>query len=616
MLTRFFGALRFCLPVLGLAILLLLNCAGQAGAQTDLPGVKNVPTVAIPQVPSPVHAGAVAPMPLGLQRIELGADVTRLEVDPRSQYWIDDTGRASIDQVHAQLGGADLFQPRGLMQRHHAHGKVLWIRFEANITDARARWFLEVALPTTDDVSLFWRDANNQWLHLRAGDVVPRTQWPILNRNPVFQLSHEQQMPTEYYVRLEHQRVPFSAPLYIYRDTALVTQRQVEYFFMGLYFGLTLLVALVSAAFALALRDRSFSSYTVYLIALGMFQLAYMGLAAQYLWPQATEWADMASFILPPIAAATGLWFTRTVIRPSSFSPLLDRLTLGTIVLILSLSAATAVVRTFWAFQVLNFCIALCIPLVLTMVWAAWVQADGKLRWIAVGFLPVIISIIPPLLRNMGVINMGFLSQYSITIGSALEMPILLYALIVRSAERRITLARAVGLPNHDPLTGLSNVRNLLVQLHGAMTRSSRFKQQFAMVLVELNNHDWFYNEHGREVAARALVLLGTRLQRIAREVDTVARLDITQFVFLIEGPCKTGYAAKVAAQIAASGHRPSNFLPVGATLKLHVTCALMPEARASQLGDDANTQLAWLIEQADLLTKQGTRNQVHTLNF
>jgi two-component system, sensor histidine kinase LadS len=252
---------------------------------------------------------------------------------------------------------------------------------------------------------------------------------------------------------------------------------------------------------------------------------------------------------------------------------------------------------------------------VYVIIWSAWSRGDTTMRWIALGFLPVVLGVLPPLMHNIGLMGTNFFTQYGVTLGSALEMPLLLYGLVLRSANRREGRARAAGLPTHDALTGLSNMRDLLRQIHGAMTRAARYKQQYGLILIELTNYNWFVKEHGREVGDRALVLLGTRLQLIARDVDTVGRIDDNHFVMLVEGPCKASQAAKVAAQIAACAYRPTDLLPVGASLKLQVTCALMPDPEALALGDDANAQLGWLVTCSESLEPVPNKS-LRTLNF
>jgi two-component system, sensor histidine kinase LadS len=557
-------------------------------------------------------AGHAAPSAIPM--VVLGNQINQLQLDTFTSHWIDETGDATLAQVDTP-STAKLFSPRQSGQRHAIHGKALWMRFEAQIADPSTHWFLDVGLASTDDVSLYWRDASGQWVTQRSGDALPRSQWPVQDRFPIFKLSHETTAPVVYYMRVVQHRTPFSAALNIYRDTELVSQRQGGNFFLGAYFGLAVLVAVVCVAMALAMRDAIFIQYLAYVLAIGLSQASYTGIAAQYLWPEWNVWSDTANFFLPTMASVVGLWFVRVLTNLRVYMPRLDKIAVAVMLVQTAVAFSELVYPTLLSFRMLTvLCIGV-VAVVYAVAWNGWIRGDIQARWIALGFLPVVIGVIPQLLRNLSLIDSSFVTQYGVTLGSAIEMPLLLYGLMLRANARSEARGRATGLPLRDALTGLSNMRDLLRQVHGAMTRAVRYQQQYGLVLIELTNYDWFVKEHGREISDRALVLLGTRLQLAARDVDTTGRIDDKQFVLLIEGPCKPGYAAKVAARISASAQRPSDLLPVGATLKLRITCALMPDPEALELGDDANAQLGWLLASSEALSNN-PRKSLRTLNF
>ncbi len=550
-----------------------------------------------------------------LPQITLDSLQNEIALDTLSEYWIDETGKASIHEVDAAYGSPAVFRPRQNAQRHQIHDKALWIRFDARITDTRARWFVDVALASTDHVSLFWRDAQGQWVTLRSGDLLARSQWAVQDRFPVFQLDPQRQANTPYYLRIEHARMPFSAPLHIYRDTALVAQRSMEQFFLGAYFGLVMLVALVCVALALAQRERSYVHYIAYVLLVGISQATVTGMAGQYLWPQMPQWASLSYFFFASIATAAGMWFVRAVAKPRVYMPRLDKVALVVIAALVLVAFVDLARPSLAGFHISNLLVISVVVMVYVVAWYGWTRGDAVVRWIALGFLPVILGIVPLLLRNLGLIDSSFLTQHGVTVGSAIEMPILLYGLVLRTSARREARVRTAGLPTHDAMTGLSNTYDLLRHIHGSMTRAARYRQHYGLVLIELVNHAWFVKEHSKEIGDRALMLLATRLQLIARDVDTAGRVDENHFVLLIEGPCKPADVVKVAAQIAASVRRPSDLLPIGAQIKLQITCALMPDADALQLGDDANAQLGWLLHSSAMLDPVPGRN-IRTLNF
>jgi two-component system, sensor histidine kinase LadS len=546
--------------------------------------------------------------------IELGNQVNDIAIDNATQYWVDDDNNTTIELLDARQHSAPLFVPRHTAQTHSVHGKLLWLRFQAHITNPQSQWFVELSSATTDDVTLYWR-SNNVWNQLHAGDAVPRAKWPVQGRFATFRLVQDNVQPVEYYVRVVQHRTPFSAPLHIYRDASLANQQQKENLFLGAYFGLLLMLAMVCVAMALALRDNNFLHYLAYVFAIGLSQAAYTGLAAQYMWPNWPVWSNTATFFLPGMATVAGLWFVRNTLKPWVYMPRLDK----TIVFLMLAQTANMglelLAPTPWGFHILTALSMATIVVVYSMAWFGWTRGSFSVRWVARGFLPVVVGVVPQLLRNVGWIESNFFTQYGVMLGSIVEMPLLFYALALRAGARTENVARAAGLPTQDVLTGLSNTRDLLRQIQGSLTRSTRYHQQYALVLVELDNYAWFVKEHGRSVGDTALVLLSTRLQLVARDVDTAGRLDDNQFVLLVEGPCKPSYVAKIAAQISASAYRQSDLLPVGASLKLRITCALMPDPEALELGDDAKAQLGWLLARSEVANDE-PRKVIRTLNF
>jgi two-component system, sensor histidine kinase LadS len=577
--------------------------------------LKLSPALSALPAPQPVFEPASPSAPAALPRIELGAAQKRIAIDTLSEYWIDDSGQANILEVQARYGATAVFAPRLAAQRHQLDGKALWIRFDPQITDTRSHWFMDVAMATTDNVTLFWRDAAGQWVKLEAGDTLEHSRWPTQDRFPTFQLEANRATSSPYYLRIAHARAPFSAPLHIYRDTALVAQRQTAHFLLGAYFGLVLLISLACTMMAVVQRDRIYLPYLLYVLLLGASQASSTGIAGLYLWPQIPVWSNLAYFFLTALATAAGMWFVRCVATPHVYMPRLDKITLLVIAAQVVIACVDLALPSVLGFQLMNV-LALCIVvLVYAVSWYGWTRGDITVRWIALGFLPVLLGVLPMLLRNLGLIDSGFWTQYGVTIGSAIEMPILLYGLLMRSSARREARVRTAGLPTHDALTGLSNTYDLLRHIHGAMTRALRYRQTYGLILVEPHNHSWFVKEHGNETSDRALMLMATRLRLIARDVDTAGRIDDNHFVLLIEGPCKQGAIAKAAAQIAASAMRPSDLLPVGASIKLRITCAIMPDPQALELGDDAKAQLDWLVHSSQSLEYEPRKN-IRTLNF
>ncbi len=551
--------------------------------------------------------------------IELSDRYKSMSLIGRSAFLVDASGSATASQLHerekANLPGDPLFRPSKEGTQYQLHDKALWLRFDAKISSASPPWFVDVGLSTVDGASLHWLDARNQWASQSAGDAVPRSDWPHPTRTPVFKLMGAPDQVVTYYLRIVHQRVSFAAPITLYKESAGIAIREHTNLLLGMFSGWMLLVILSACVFALALRDFSFAICAAYITALWISQATYNGIAGQYFWPGSMYWINYAPFFLSAMTMAAGLAFVRFSLKPWLYS---KKLSYATAALVLAQTVAAAidfVQPSVAGFQVTIINSILCLASVYAVVFVAWQRGDRYTRWFALSFTPVVLGAIPQLLRNIDLLSTSFLTQYSVTIGAALAAPMTIYALILRSNARRESVARSAGMPLHDPLTGLANMRALLTQLHGSITRARRYKNQYALVMVEHSNHEWFLHEHGQEIADRSLVLVADAISRVARDVDLAARLEKNQFLLLIEGPCTPASVSKTVTRLAASALKPSDALPVGATLKLRQTVALMPDAQAQIMGDDANDHLGWMLTAAEALDKD-PRQTIRTLNF
>ncbi|RZJ06471.1 MAG: diguanylate cyclase, partial [Haliea sp.] len=450
-------------------------------------------------------------------------------------------------------------------------GHALWMRFDAITQDPAVQWRLVLPMSGIDNVTLHFRNSAGQWVRQQAGDAFAMDSWPQASRHPVFSISHEIGQRVRYYLEIRHARVPYSVMPILVTDKRFTSQSQSQHMLLGVYFGLAGLAIILALANALAYRDMGFTSYAVYIATFAGTQGIFTGIAGMYWWPDWPALNNAAVFMLPVCAAAAAMWFVRTVTTPRKFSRALDWLTVGLITALPLVGLLDLLVPTLESFSIINTLISVAMLVVLMTVGVALVEGDRHARWVALGFLPVLVATLFPLLRNMGVMVAGFLTEYTMMLASAIEAPILFYGLHRRVSQRSEPRARASSLQTTDPLTGLHSAPALVDKLRQALDTASRYPQPFALLLVNLTNHASLQNQHGRETGDRAMVMAAARIRAAARPADTVARVGDSQFALLLEGPISATDANGVATKILASGLRQSNQLPDAASLLFHI---------------------------------------------
>jgi two-component system, sensor histidine kinase LadS len=556
-----------------------------------------------------------APLP----SIELGSAMNRLTLAGQARVWVDDTGKASLQQareIFDQQPAPATIHVRREDETYELHGKAMWLQFSAVSFEANRHWRLQVGLPTTDLATLYYQRVDGSWVEQVGGDSLPHVKWTLNDRYPLFALSDETGRPVTYLLRIAHERVPYSAQIVIATDESILASRQLENLVLGVYFGMMFAMMIVCVAYGFALRYPNYFRYALYVGALGLAQMGFLGLGTQYLTPHFTHWNGVASFVLPYVAVAIALWLVRALTQPAQFAPWLDRALLALGGFMGLMAVYETVFPSLLGFRIANTTMLMCMVFVYILLWQSASAGDRNAKWIALGFSPVVISAMFPVLRNFGLMSTGFLSQYAVTIGSAIEVPLLMYALMLRSASQRDMRVREQALLQQDALTGLSDERRFLSKLHSSLLRSRRYKHKLGLLHVRLLNHDHLVKEFGAQVANSALLLTASHLRSVSREIDLPCRLSGNEFVLLVEGPTMGPRLIEASTQLLAHSLRPSHVLPVGTQPRLMICAALLPADEVDHLGSDANATYQWLQKQAEHLSEENPRKVIRSINF
>lgn len=87
----------------------------------------------------------------------------------------------------------------------------------------------------------------------------------------------------------------------------------------------------------------------------------------------------------------------------------------------------------------------------------------------------------------------------------------------------------------YDPLTGLANRRLLNDRLQQARAHSTRNKDYFALLFIDLDHFKTLNDTLGHDIGDSLLIQVGERLSDSIRECDTVSRTGGDEFIILLE---------------------------------------------------------------------------------
>jgi two-component system, sensor histidine kinase LadS len=531
----------------------------------------------------PAHAQA-QPLPAA---VSLSDTVGALDAQEAGSAWIDSQGKATLEQI-LRSGGPRFEPTRPDLVYSLGEQGALWLHYRLlRGANERHRWLMAFPMPALDSVTVYQQDAKGRWAGESAGDTLAVATWPEPGRYPHFRLDLPGGQARDIYVRIRH-LTSANFPVEFLTEAEYDQRAQVEYLGLGLTFGALMLLIAACLAQSLVYRDSVYGWYALYALVTAIGVTAYTGTAAHLLWPDFGALGDSPQGCLALLAGAAALLFVRNLTGISARFPLADRLVFGAGLGGIALAFIFPFMAKSAGLTVMGVYLA---GVVVTNIWiayAAWRRGDVVGGWVLLAYLPLTLAVGMALLRLVGLLPISFGTQYAIVVAMAIEVPLLLVALNIRSRERHGAQIRELALSSQDALTGLLAPHLFHDRLRQVVARHRRDKEDAAIIFIELVNHARIKEHYGTAVAEQSLLRSVIKLRRLVRDVDTVSRIREARFGLILEGVSSRIAVTDRAARLIAAGLMPLKGLKPDVTLQFHTAAVLLGErtGEAAELTD------------------------------
>ena len=127
------------------------------------------------------------------------------------------------------------------------------------------------------------------------------------------------------------------------------------------------------------------------------------------------------------------------------------------------------------------------------------------------------------------------------------------YALLETIRDKTSDKKRELALQhlaNHDSLTGVPNRILLNDRLGQAILRSDRDKICFAVMFIDFDDFKEVNDTYGHKIGDILLIQATSRMQKLVRKIDTIARIGGDEFVIILGGITNKKQIEDIANQI------------------------------------------------------------------
>jgi diguanylate cyclase (GGDEF)-like protein/PAS domain S-box-containing protein len=134
------------------------------------------------------------------------------------------------------------------------------------------------------------------------------------------------------------------------------------------------------------------------------------------------------------------------------------------------------------------------------------------------------------------------------------------------------------ALASHDSLTGLPNRALLFDRFTIAMAHAQRTKRKLALMSLDLDNFKTINDTFGHDIGDKVLVASASRLTKILRKGDTVARIGGDEFILLLWRIVHKDNALKVAQKVLECFRKPLVTNKQKITITTSIGIAIFPD--------------------------------------
>lgn len=185
-----------------------------------------------------------------------------------------------------------------------------WVYFEVENNSTFTEKVLEIPYPPLNEIDIYMYGHNGELLQeLQLGAKYPFDERPLFYPNFSFYFDVEENEQRTFFIRFDTEG-SMQMPIQIWERSEFVAQKQLDYLFFGIFYGITGVMALYNLFLFFSLKHTSYLYYVLVILSTSMISICLNGIGFQYLWPDSPWWNMRSIVFFMSLATVLGLLFT------------------------------------------------------------------------------------------------------------------------------------------------------------------------------------------------------------------------------------------------------------------------------------------------------------------
>jgi two-component system, sensor histidine kinase LadS len=300
-----------------------------------------------------------------------------------------------------------------------------WVQFELkNLHSIPIDRILEFNYPLIDYINFYFQINSKDWKFIKTGDMTPFASRFVAHQNFLFPIHLEPKESIKIYMLIQS-KGSVQIPMILWEQKAFIEDNHTKQILLGIYYGALFVMIIYNLFLFISIGDKSYFYYVIYILGFLGFQSSYNGYFFQFILPNSPI---LANYFMPFSIGFTLFFasqFTRSFLHTDTFAPRFDKLILGVMgleffVMILSPVLDYKTIVTIGTASTIPFAISIFIATFISLK-----NSYRPARYFALAWGVFLLGMSLLSLKQFGLLPANLITNYSIQLGSVIEVTLL-----------------------------------------------------------------------------------------------------------------------------------------------------------------------------------------------
>jgi signal transduction histidine kinase/DNA-binding response OmpR family regulator len=200
----------------------------------------------------------------------------------------------------------------------------IWLRFKLkNLNIEKKNWIIEFAFPAYDNMHLYMPTNNNNYQKITNDFSLKFAERAIPHRHFMFPLELENSNIKTFYISIDSKNI-IALPIKIRSHKATINKIKNEYYSLGIYYGILIVMLLYNLCLFFSLKNYSYLFYSLFVGSFALFQMTMNSISFEYFWPDSPKFQYYFTAIAIVIMGFCAIIFIRSFLNSKHYTPQLD----------------------------------------------------------------------------------------------------------------------------------------------------------------------------------------------------------------------------------------------------------------------------------------------------